>query len=67
MVHPSLQQYGQNIILFIIQKKEKLVRFTNFHVVHNSEFFFLNMLLRKILFMMKKITFRKQHISILCT
>jgi hydrogenase-4 membrane subunit HyfE len=52
MVDPSLQQYGRNSLLFIIHKNEKLVRFTNFHVVHNSEVFFFNMLLWKIPFMM---------------
>lgn len=67
MVCPSLQQYGQNSLLFIIHKKIKLIRFTNFHLVHNNEFFFLNMLLRRIPFMIKKNTFRKYHISILCT
>lgn len=54
MVRPSLQQYGQSSLLFIIHKNKKLVRFTNFHLVHNDEGIFFNMLLRKIPFMIKK-------------
>jgi hypothetical protein len=45
MVHPSLQQYGKDALSFIIYKNEKLVRFTDFHSIHNSEGCFYNVLL----------------------
>ncbi len=50
MVHPSFQQYGKNVLCFIVYNNEKLVRFTNFHPIHNSEGFFYNVLLQKIPF-----------------
>ncbi len=50
MVHPSFQQYGKDALSFIIYKNEKLVGFTYFHPIHNSEGFFYNVLLQKIFF-----------------
>lgn len=38
------------MLSFIIYKNEKLVRFTEFHLIHNSEGFFYNVLLQKIPF-----------------
>jgi hypothetical protein len=40
MKHPSFQQYGKDVLCFIVYKNEKLVTFTNFHPIHNSEGFF---------------------------
>jgi hypothetical protein len=57
MVHPSFQQYGKDALSFIIYKNEKLVRFINFHRIHNNEGFFYNVLLQKISFVMKRIYF----------
>jgi hypothetical protein len=50
MAHLSFQQYGKDVLSFIIYKNEKLVRFTDFHPIRNSEGFLYNVLLQKILF-----------------
>jgi hypothetical protein len=47
MVHPSFQKYGKDALCFIIYKNEKLVRFTNFHPIHNSEGLFLQCVITK--------------------
>jgi len=62
MIHPSFEKYGKDSLSFIVYKNEKLVRFTNFHHVHNSEGFFYNMLLQKISFCDEKKLLSKQNI-----
>jgi hypothetical protein len=58
MVHPSFQQYEKDALSFIIYKNKKLVRFIDFHPIHNNEAFFYNVLLQKIPFVMKSFTFK---------
>jgi hypothetical protein len=50
MIHPSFENYGKNSLSFIVYKNEKLVRFINFHPIHNNKGFSFNMLLQMISF-----------------
>jgi hypothetical protein len=47
MIHPSFEKYGKVSLSFIVYKNEKLVIFIDFHLIHNSEGSFYNMLLQK--------------------
>jgi hypothetical protein len=54
--------FGKDYLGFIIYEK-KLIRFTNFHLVYNSEAIFYNILLQKITFCNEKNMFSENNIE----
>jgi hypothetical protein len=50
--------FGKDDLGFIIYENKKLIKFTNFHHVYNSEAFFYNTILQKNNFVINKIKFQ---------